>query len=93
MRKLDLLREFEVISEIEHIELVTSYTFFRIIESRLVMVRRRPEENLPEDPLDREKLAWRMNYAGEAGRGWEALSEEMAYHMSVSRELFKKLVK
>lgn len=93
VRKLDLLHDAGILSELDHMKLVNSYMFLRILESRLVMVRRRPEETLPEDTLDREKLAWRMHYQDGARKGWDSLRQELAFHMAGCREIFERLVK
>jgi glutamine synthetase adenylyltransferase len=74
--------------------MLTDYMFLRTLESRLAMVRRRPETHLPDERSELAKLAWRMGYKDTpAGGAVETLIEEVKYHLRSAKEMFDKIVR
>jgi glutamate-ammonia-ligase adenylyltransferase len=56
-------------------ELADAYLFLRRLENRLQMLRDAQTHVLPDDPLDRLRIAAGLGYAG-----WDALAAELATH-------------
>lgn len=69
-------------------QLLDSYTFLRTLESRIRIVHNVARDDLPDDPADLAKLAYRMGYDGaDAGR---LLRDDLARHTQTIRRLYNE---
>jgi glutamate-ammonia-ligase adenylyltransferase len=68
-------------------ELDAAYVFLRRLENRLQMKADQQQHRLPEDPADRERLAWSMGLPA-----WEPLAAELAAHRARVSAHFRAVV-
>ncbi|MDC9580094.1 bifunctional [glutamate--ammonia ligase]-adenylyl-L-tyrosine phosphorylase/[glutamate--ammonia-ligase] adenylyltransferase [Xenorhabdus sp. PR6a] len=68
-------------------QLEESYLFLRRLENLLQSIRDQQTQTLPDNALDRARLAWGMNFAD-----WDELMAETERKMRVVRGIFQQLI-
>ncbi|MDC9592150.1 bifunctional [glutamate--ammonia ligase]-adenylyl-L-tyrosine phosphorylase/[glutamate--ammonia-ligase] adenylyltransferase [Xenorhabdus sp. IM139775] len=68
-------------------QLEESYLFLRRLENLLQSIRDQQTQTLPDNELDRARLAWGMNFAG-----WDELMAATERSMSAVRSIFRQLI-
>ncbi len=71
--------------QIDHLR--AAYLFLRRLENLLQSINDEQTQTLPENPLDRQRLAWAMNAAD-----WDALMVQLEQHMAGVRAIFDELI-
>ena len=71
--------------QIEH--LGTAYLFLRRLENLLQSINDEQTQTLPENPLDRQRLAWAMGV-----EDWDGLMVQLEQHMAGVRAIFDELI-
>ena len=87
MPALDALVAAHLVEPAAGDALRTAYGFLRRLENRLQMLRDAQVHALPEDPLDRERIARGLGYGD-----WPALLAELDVHRAVVAEEFAALL-
>ncbi len=90
---LDALRAADLLNSNDHENLRAGYAFLRFVQSRLRIVHNRSLDDVPEDPVELEKLAKRLAYEtrGNAGAGQRFL-KDLETHTGHIREAFLRLM-
>lgn len=68
-------------------QLTDSYLFLRRLENLLQAIADEQTQTLPEDALNRARLAWGMNFTS-----WDELSQHTLQHMLAVRAVFDELI-
>lgn len=84
---LEALQALHLLSEEETCALREAYLFLRRLENLLQSIRDEQTQTLPEDPLDRARLAWAMQQDD-----WPALQACLHTHMARVRRIFNALI-
>ncbi len=72
-------------AQVEHLR--EAYLFLRRLENLLQSINDEQTQTLPENPLDRQRLAWAMGAAD-----WDALMVQLEQQMSGVRSIFDELI-
>jgi len=83
---LDALRKAGLLSDGDHNNLSSGYSFHRLAEARLRIVTNRPLNEYPDDPQELEKLARRMGFTSGA-----EFQSTLSQHASDIRQTFERL--
>ena len=83
---LQLLSEYEVLPEYVIDDLLSAYRFLRLTENRLQEYADQQTHELPQDPIDRVRLAFSMGFAD-----WKKFSLALTKHRKMVQEHFELL--
>ncbi|NIG19250.1 bifunctional [glutamate--ammonia ligase]-adenylyl-L-tyrosine phosphorylase/[glutamate--ammonia-ligase] adenylyltransferase [Pantoea sp. Al-1710] len=72
-------------AQVEHLR--EAYLFLRRLENLLQSINDEQTQTLPENPLDRQRLAWAMGAAD-----WDALMAQLEQQMAGVRSIFDELI-
>ncbi|MBK0124608.1 bifunctional [glutamate--ammonia ligase]-adenylyl-L-tyrosine phosphorylase/[glutamate--ammonia-ligase] adenylyltransferase [Pantoea sp. S61] len=72
-------------AQVEHLR--AAYLFLRRLENLLQSINDEQTQTLPENPLDRQRLAWAMGAAD-----WDALMVQLEQQMAGVRSIFDELI-
>jgi [glutamine synthetase] adenylyltransferase / [glutamine synthetase]-adenylyl-L-tyrosine phosphorylase len=87
------VRRHGLVSAAVHNELRDAYDFLRTVEDRLRLIHNRGASELPETPVDLQRLARRLSDENvEPGRAVETFLAEAARVTHRTRELFEQIV-
>jgi glutamate-ammonia-ligase adenylyltransferase len=90
---LEALRSAGLLGEEEYGPLRAGYDFLRFVESRLRIVHNLALDELPDNPVDLEKLARRLGFEpGSEGSAVKLFLAELERHTTQIRELFLHLI-
>ncbi|WP_330984935.1 MULTISPECIES: bifunctional [glutamate--ammonia ligase]-adenylyl-L-tyrosine phosphorylase/[glutamate--ammonia-ligase] adenylyltransferase [Enterobacterales] len=84
---LEAIDNLHLLPEGEAAQLREAYLFLRRLENLLQSINDEQTQTLPEDDLNRARLAWGMGFAD-----WDALSAELSDHMAQVRQIFNELI-
>jgi len=84
---LSAIGELGLLSPEQITHLHSAYLFLRRLENLLQSINDQQTQTLPEDPLDRQRLAWAMG-----ATDWESLVAQLAQHMAGVRRIFDELI-
>ncbi len=91
---LQTLRAYGIVEVAAYHELRNAYDFLRTVEGRLRLIQNRGVAGLPDDPIELERLAVRLNYEAKPPAGAvQGLLDDAARTTERVRELFEDLVK
>lgn len=83
---LDVLRDIRLLPDFVVTELQQAYVFLRTTEHRLQEYQDRQTHSLPEDEVQRERLAWSMGHAG-----WPCFENTLRQHMRRVHQHFEQV--
>ncbi|SNY65640.1 bifunctional [glutamate--ammonia ligase]-adenylyl-L-tyrosine phosphorylase/[glutamate--ammonia-ligase] adenylyltransferase [Enterobacter sp. CC120223-11] len=84
---LDAIETLHLLPAGEAQQLHDAYLFLRRLENLLQSINDEQTQTLPQDELNRARLAWGMHFAD-----WEALSQALDEHMAQVRQIFNELI-
>ncbi len=84
---LQAIESLHLLPENQVRQLTESYLFLRRLENLLQAIADEQTQTLPEDELNRARLAWGMNFSH-----WDELSQHTARHMQAVRGVFDELI-
>lgn len=84
---LEAINNLHLLPDGEAAQLREAYLFLRRLENLLQSINDEQTQTLPEDDLNRARLAWGMGFAD-----WDALSAELGDHMAQVRQIFNELI-
>jgi len=84
---LQAIGELELLRPQQVGQLHDAYLFLRRLENLLQSINDEQTQTLPQDALNRQRLAWAMNCAD-----WEALTAQLTAHMADVRRVFDELI-
>ena len=84
---LQAIGELELLRPQQVSQLHDAYLFLRRLENLLQSINDEQTQTLPQDALNRARLAWAMNCAD-----WEALTAQLTAHMAAVRAVFDELI-
>lgn len=93
LQSQSLLQALEVIDNLKLLEsaqitnLKTAYFFLRRCENLLQSISDQQTQQLPEDELDKARLAWGMDFVD-----WPAFYQQLTQHMSAVHHIFTELI-
>jgi glutamate-ammonia-ligase adenylyltransferase len=91
-KALDALLGCQLISAQEHATLRSCYDFLRLVESRLRIFHNRSLDEMPEQPVEIEKLARRIGSGTAPGQSaGQVFLRDLDRHTSQTRKLFLEL--
>ncbi|HZU95222.1 MAG TPA: putative nucleotidyltransferase substrate binding domain-containing protein [Planctomycetota bacterium] len=91
-RLLGALRDANLLSVGEHLELMTAYQFLRRVELRLRVALARAESKVSRDPAERRALALRLGYVDAGVTAEDQLARELAYSKGRVRAVFERVL-
>ncbi|MCS2152709.1 bifunctional [glutamate--ammonia ligase]-adenylyl-L-tyrosine phosphorylase/[glutamate--ammonia-ligase] adenylyltransferase [Scandinavium goeteborgense] len=84
---LEAIDALHLLPEGEAQRLHDAYLFLRRLENLLQSINDEQTQTLPQDDLNRARLAWGMGFAD-----WEALTQALDAHMASVRQIFNALI-
>ena len=84
---LQAIGELTLLTQPQIAHLRAAYLFLRRLENLLQSINDEQTQTLPENPLDRQRLAWAMGAAD-----WDALMVQLDQHMAGVRAIFDELI-
>lgn len=84
---LEAIDALHLLPEGEAGQLREAYLFLRRLENLLQSINDEQTQTLPQDELNRARLAWGMHFAD-----WETLTETLDGHMAQVRQIFNELI-
>ena len=84
---LDAIGNLELLTAQQLSDLRAAYLFLRRLENLLQSINEEQTQTLPENELDRTRLAWAMG-----ATDWAALCQQLEQHMAAVRAIFDELI-
>jgi len=84
---LEAIDALHLLPEGEAAQLREAYLFLRRLENLLQSINDEQTQTLPQDELNRARLAWGMHFTD-----WETLTETLDGHMAQVRQIFNELI-